>query len=312
MRLFLSSCRPLCANFTTLQQPPGLYYYALNKPYNMACQFTSDPNSKKQVTTLKSLNVPRTDCYPANHLETESEGLLLLSNDRRFLNRVAELESEYVAQVDLASHRLLSAKADQAQALAAVEEILSDLVLDRQREQPTSASSSSNSSLSLRFAEVCEQPVEGNLEPPPSWSVGSTYLWPETHVRRRKSTPTQFVRLVVDGGNKDRQVKKLLASAGLPVLRLVRTRVGEFDLFSSLDELGQPGGVVGIRPEAVAANVDWRAYDGENEGEGQYSSPGASGEGDGGGDPNEQQGARKRPPRRQTGGGRNRRDKAIR
>jgi len=276
--------------FSTLLQPDGLYYFAVNKPYNVASQFTTDPGSKRKSLTLKSLGVPRNDCYPASSLDAESEGLLLLSNDKRFLTQAAGADSEYLVQVDLVSH-VKSGSGDDMLS-PTVDESLQRLLANQETANPSTAFGSGPGGAKatvpglLRLAEVHEEAIEGNIDPPPAWSVVSTFLWPEEHVRRRKRTPTQILRLVVNGQqqqqqssnrsssfrgasaspvnsssksvSKDRQIRKLLASAGLPVLRLVRTRVGEFNLFSHLHVLGEPGAVCPIEAEDVAGNANDR------------------------------------------------------
>ena len=48
-------------------------------------------------------------------------------------------------------------------------------------------------------------------------------------VRFRKAVPDAWLRLAITEG-KNRQVRRMCAAVGLPVLRLVRTAVGEYAL----------------------------------------------------------------------------------
>ena len=75
-------------------------YYAVFKPYNMLCQFTGQEGD----SLLGDLhNFPK-DVYSIGRLDKDSEGLLLMTNDNRFKNRLLEPKYKtpktYYAQVD--------------------------------------------------------------------------------------------------------------------------------------------------------------------------------------------------------------------
>ena len=83
-----------------LRKPKNLIYLAMNKP--PACVTTlSDPEGRK--TIVDYLRGARERVYPVGRLDYASEGLLLLTNDGEFANRVTSAKSEitkvYVAKV---------------------------------------------------------------------------------------------------------------------------------------------------------------------------------------------------------------------
>jgi 23S rRNA pseudouridine2457 synthase len=56
------------------------------------------------------------------------------------------------------------------------------------------------------------------------------WLWKRTPpIRQRNNIPTSWMMLTINQG-KNRQVRRMCAAVGLPVLRLVRTEIGEFKL----------------------------------------------------------------------------------
>src|SRR4030067_2991620 len=77
-----------------------LKYFALHKPYGFLSQVT-DKLNRKTLSNLK--NIPK-DVYPVGRLDMDSEGLLLLSNDKLLvdflLNPNNFHEKEYLAQVE--------------------------------------------------------------------------------------------------------------------------------------------------------------------------------------------------------------------
>ena len=162
---------------------------AFNKPYGVVCQFSANG---KHPTLKDFIAIP--SVYPAGRLDTDSEGLLLLTDDGGLQARIADprhkLDKEYWVQVegiaDLGALRKLEAGLD-----------LGDFIAG-----PAAA--------------------EAIAEPPGLWERVPP-------VRFRKTVPTSWIRLVISEG-KNRQVRRMTAAAGLPTLRLVRARIGPWRL----------------------------------------------------------------------------------
>lgn len=159
---------------------------AFNKPFGVMCKFRPEPGRR---TLAEFIRVK--DVHPAGRLDTDSEGLLLLTDvgtlQARISNPRHKLAKVYWAQVE---------------------------------GEPTEAAL-----LALRggvnLSDFITKPAGARrIEPPDN-------LWPrEPPIRYRAKIPTAWIELTLREG-KNRQVRRMTAHVGFPTLRLVRTCIGD-------------------------------------------------------------------------------------
>jgi 23S rRNA pseudouridine2457 synthase len=160
----------------------------LNKPYGVICQFS--PSGGKP-TLADFVRVP--GVYPAGRLDTDSEGLVVLTDDGALQARITEprhkLEKVYWAQVEG------TPAPDAIRALEA----------------------------GLELPDGPTLPARARLIPEPA-------LWErQPPIRVRKAIPTAWIELALREG-RNRLVRRMTAAVGLPTLRLVRVRVGPWSV----------------------------------------------------------------------------------
>jgi 23S rRNA pseudouridine2457 synthase len=163
---------------------------AFHKPFGVISGFKPDGSPNR---TLAEFRFPPA-VYPIGRLDADSEGLLLLSDEpalnERLLHPVRQHPRVYWAQVE---------RTPSAEAL----ERLSRGVRIQGRQ-----------TLPARAWMLDPQP-----EPPPR----------QPPIRSRKTVPTCWIGVELVEG-KNRQVRRMTAAIGHPVLRLIRVQIGRFPL----------------------------------------------------------------------------------
>jgi 23S rRNA pseudouridine2457 synthase len=160
-----------------------------NKPFGVICQF-----SRNGVHPTLADYIALPDFYPAGRLDTDSEGLLVLTDDGQLQHRITDpkhkLPKTYWVQV---------------------EGVPDEAALEKLRR-------------GVKLSDFTTQPAEARLIDEPA------SLWPRNPpIRSRKNIPTRWLELTISEG-KNRQVRRMTAAVGLPTLRLIRYRIGDWTL----------------------------------------------------------------------------------
>ena len=176
------------------------YYCIIYKPFNVLSQFTSGEGKQ----TLKDIFEVPGDVYAVGRLDYDSEGLLILTNDKKLnhqlLNPLFSHEREYWVQVD--------------------GEINNQAINDLQNGVDITVDGKVYRTKKCKAIPFKTPPVVPDRNPP---------------IRVRKNLPTSWVKLILSEG-KNRQVRKMTAAVGFPTLRLIRYSIEKCSI-----EALQPG-----------------------------------------------------------------------
>lgn len=163
---------------------------AFHKPYGVVSQFTPDGSPHR---TLADFAFP-SGVYPLGRLDAESEGLLLLSDEAGLNTRLLDPKH--------AHRRTYWAQVERVPDAAALAQLARGVVVGGRKTLPCAAWM------------LDPQPALPPREPP---------------IRFRKNVPDCWIALELTEG-KNHQVRRMTAAVGHPTLRLMRVRIGEFDL----------------------------------------------------------------------------------
>jgi 23S rRNA pseudouridine2457 synthase len=173
---------------------PSHQYYIIYKPFGMLSQFS--PEGDKPTLAMLG-NFPK-DVYPVGRLDSDSEGLLILTNDKTLNNRLLNPKfahwRTYWAQVD--------------------GDVSEEALLKLRQGVTITVDGKPYATHQAKARKLETEPILPERNPP---------------IRFRKNIPTSWIELTLHEG-KNRQVRKMTASVGFPTLRLVRVSIENLKL----------------------------------------------------------------------------------
>jgi len=159
-----------------------------NKPYGVISQFSEH----ETYASLKDF-IPYKNVYPAGRLDSDSEGLLILTDNGFLQNKISnpnnDMYKTYWAQVEN------NPSDDALEALRA----------------------------GLKIKDYFTKPaLVKRIINPDVWER-------DPPIRKRKHIPTEWIQIKISEG-KNRQVRKMTAAISHPTLRLIRVEIGEYNI----------------------------------------------------------------------------------
>jgi 23S rRNA pseudouridine2457 synthase len=174
---------------------PQYRYFLFHKPFQVLSQFSKEGD--KQTLADYFPQLPK-DIYPVGRLDWNSEGLMLLTNDKRLttdlLNPTQKHPRTYWVQVE--------------------GDITSEALQQLQQGVMISLDGKASKTLPALAEKFDQEPYVAERNPP---------------VRYRASIPTSWIALTLTEG-KNRQVRRMTAAVGFPTLRLIRWSIGSATL----------------------------------------------------------------------------------
>ncbi len=162
---------------------------AFNKPYGVLSQFTKQEPDHR---TLTEFGFPK-QVYPIGRLDWDSEGLLLLSDEKEW--------NDFLLHPRHGHERVYHAQVEGIATQKAMMQLQKGVLIQRHKTEPCRA-------------KLLNDPSYPPRNPP---------------IRFRLSIPTSWIELKLTEG-KNRQVRRMTAAVGFPTLRLIRTAIGMFGL----------------------------------------------------------------------------------
>lgn len=170
-------------------------YFIIYKPYQVLSQFSSsaDPAHGSSKQTLKDFFDVPVDVYPVGRLDYDSEGLLILTNDKQL------------------NHLLLQPSfAHTREYWVQVEGVISDDAVNRlSKGMQINVNGAAYRTKAAAVEKLTAEPLIPPRFPP---------------IRVRRNIPVSWVKITLTEG-KNHHVRKMTAKAGFPTLRLLRYRI---------------------------------------------------------------------------------------
>ena len=185
-------------------------YYKFYKPFGCLSQFTREHPS--HVTLADFCEGLPKDVYAVGRLDKDSEGLLLLTNDKKINQALLHPKNKH--------SRIYWAQVEGIPTPEAIDQLQKGIEIKLKK--------TTHLTLPCKAKLIDNQPVVPERNPP---------------IRFRKSVPDSWIELQLTEG-KNRQVRKMCAKVGFPVLRLIRVSIEGIEVGDM-----QPGDLVEIERE---------------------------------------------------------------
>ena len=170
-------------------------YFIFHKPFQVLSQFSAEGDKKTLSDFFQGISK---NIYPVGRLDFDSEGLLLLTDDKTL------------------THQLLDPSfAHPRTYWVQVEGTITEEAIQQLQQGVTISIDGKKYRTKKATAKILK-------EDPPVTERNPT-------VRFRKSVPTSWISLTLTEG-KNRQVRKMTAATGFPTLRLIRYAIGKLTL----------------------------------------------------------------------------------
>lgn len=166
------------------------HYYLFYKPFQVLSQFSKEGDKQTLADFLKQIP---TDVYPVGRLDYDSEGLLLLTNDKQLTHQLLEPK--------FAHKRTYWVQVEGSITQQAIADLQKGVLININGKQHKTKPA---------IVEMLDEPEVPERIPP---------------IRFRKNIPVSWVSIALTEG-KNRQVRRMTAAVGFPTLRLIRHSIG--------------------------------------------------------------------------------------
>lgn len=171
-------------------------YFIIHKPFGVLSQFTREV--EEHVSLREAFPGLPSDVYPVGRLDRDSEGLLLITNDKQIIQKILHpksgIKKTYWVQVEGVFSSVAKAELEKGVSIR--------------------VNKKDHHTLPCTVKVFTTPPVVAERVPP---------------IRFRQNVPTSWVSIAITEG-KNRQVRKMCAKVGFPVLRLIRHSIGGLEL----------------------------------------------------------------------------------
>lgn len=172
-------------------EKPTLNLILFNKPFRVLCQFRQDKDRPERKTLANYIH--HQSFYAAGRLDFDSEGLLLLTSDGKLQQAISD------PKFKLEKTYWVQVEGD-----------------------PTD----------MQLKQLCTgiELKDGWTKPALASRIAMPEIWPrEPAVTPHRDLRSHWIKLSLREG-KNRQVRRMCAAVGLPVLRLIRSQIGDWQL----------------------------------------------------------------------------------